>query len=45
MIVDMGDLLESHVSMSELAELIHKWPAVVINHMMWRQQELEQMRV
>ena len=34
-IVDMGDLPESHVSMSELAELIHKWPPAVINHMMW----------
>ena len=43
-IVDMGDLPESHVSMSELAELIHKWPPAVINHMMWRQRELEQMR-
>ena len=29
-IVDMGDLPESHVSMSELAELIHKWPPAVI---------------
>ena len=44
MIVDMGDLPESHVSMPELAELIHKWPPAVINHMMWRQRELEQMR-
>ena len=43
-IVDMGDLPESHVSMPELAELIHKWPPAVINHMMWRQRELEQMR-
>ena len=42
-IVDMGDLPESHVSMPELAELIHKWPPAVINHMMWRQRELEQM--
>ena len=25
-------------------ELIHKWPPAVINHMMWRQRELEQMR-
>ena len=41
-IVDMGDLPESHVSMLELAELIHKWPPAVINHMMWRQRELEQ---
>ena len=43
-IMDMGDLPESHVSMPELAELIHKWPPAVINHMMWRQRELEQMR-
>ena len=43
-IVDMGYLPESHVSMSELAQLIHKWPPAVINHMMWRQRELEQMR-
>ena len=43
-IVDMDDLSESHVSMSELTELIHKWPPAVINHMMWRQRELEQMR-
>ena len=43
-IVDMGDLPESHVSMPELAELIHKWPPAVINHMMWPQRELEQMR-
>ena len=43
-IVDMGDLPESHVSMPELAELIHKWPPAVINHMMWWQRELEQMR-
>ena len=40
----MGDLPESHVSMPELVELIHKWPPTVINHMMWRQWELEQMR-
>ena len=43
-IVDMGDLPESHVSMLELAEFIHKWPPAMINHMMWRQRELEQMR-
>ena len=43
-IVDMGDLPESHVSMPELAELIHKWPPAVINHMTWRQRELEQRR-
>ena len=43
-VVDMGDLPESHVSMPELSELMHKWPLVVINHMMWRQRELEEMR-
>ena len=43
-IVDMGDLPESHVSMPEMSQLIHRWPPAVINHMMWRQQELEQMR-
>ena len=43
-IVDMGDLPEPHVSMPELSELIHKWPQAVINHMMWRQRELEQTR-
>ena len=43
-IVDMGDLAESHVSMPELSDLMHKWPPVVINQMMWRQRELEEMR-
>ena len=40
-IVDMGDLPESHVSLSELSDLIHKWPPAVINHMGWRQRELD----
>ena len=43
-IVDMGDLPESHVSMPKLSELIQRWPPALINHMMWRQRELEQMR-
>ena len=43
-VVDMGDLLESHVSMPELSELAHKWPLAVINHMRWRQRELDEMR-
>ena len=30
--------------MSELAELIHRWPPAVINHMTWRQREIELMR-
>ena len=32
-IIDMGNLPESHVSRPELAELIHKWPPAVIDHM------------
>ena len=43
-IVDMGDVPESHVSLPELSTLIHKWPPAVINHMGWRQRELEAMR-
>ena len=43
-IVDMGNLPESHVSRPELAELIHRWPPAVINHMTWRQREIELMR-
>ena len=39
-IVDMGNLPKSHVSMSEFAELIHRWPSAVINHMTWRQREI-----
>ena len=35
-VVDMGDLPESHVSITE--------PPAVINHMRWRQPELEEMR-
>ena len=42
-IVDMGDVPESHVSLPELSTLIHKWPPAVINHMGWRQRELETM--
>ena len=43
-IVDMGDLPESQVSIPELLELVHKWPPAVINHMRWRQPELEEMK-
>ena len=43
-IVDMGELPESHVSLPELSDLMHKWQPAVINHMMWRQRELEEMR-
>ena len=42
-IVDMGDLPESHVDMPEMTDLMHKWPPAVLNHMMWRQRELEEM--
>ena len=42
-IVDMGDLPESHVSIPELSDLMYKWSSAVINHMIWRQQELEGM--
>ena len=30
--------------MPELSKLIYKWPPAVINHMMWRQRELGEMR-
>ena len=43
-IVDMGKVPEPHVSMLQLAELIHIWPSAVINHMTWRQREMERMR-
>ena len=43
-IVDMGKLPEPHVSVLQLAELIHKWTPAVINHMTWRQREMERMR-
>ena len=42
-IVDMGKLPEPHVSILQLAELIHIWPPAVINHMTWRQREMERM--
>ena len=43
-IVDMGDVPESHISLPELSTLIQQWPPAVINHMGWRQRELEEMR-
>ena len=43
-IVDMGKLPEPHVPILQLAELIHRWPPAVINHMTWRQREIELMR-
>ena len=42
-IVDMGDVPESHISLPELSTLIQQWPPAVINHMGWRQRELEEM--
>ena len=36
-IVDMGQLPDPHVTIMQLAELIHRWPLAVINHMTWRQ--------
>ena len=43
-IVDMGDVPESHIPLSELSTLSQQWPPAVISHMGWRQQELEEMR-
>ena len=34
-VVDMGELLESEVSIPELSDLTRKWPPVVIAHMWW----------
>ena len=42
-IVDMGDVSESHISLPELSTLSQQWPPAVISHMGWRQQELEEM--
>ena len=43
-IVDMGKIPEPHVSILQLAEFIHIWPPAVINHMTWRQREMERLR-
>ena len=43
-IVNMGKLPEPHVSILQLAELIHRWPPAVINHMTWRQREIKRLR-
>ena len=43
-IVDMGDVPESSASIPELSTLRQQWPPVVISHMGWHQQELEEMR-
>ena len=42
-IVDMGNVPESHISLSELLTLSQQWPPAVISHMGWHQQELEEM--
>ena len=43
-IVDMGDLPEPSVSMDELSLLRRQWPATVLRHMVWLQQDLDTMR-
>ena len=43
-IVDMGEVLESSVSIPELLALSQQWPPALISHMGWRQKELEEMR-
>ena len=43
-VVDMDDLPESHISITELSNFANKWPPVVINDMRWRQPELDEMR-
>ena len=43
-IVDMGDVLESSVSLQELSLLREQWPPAVFHHMQWFQQDLEVMR-
>ena len=43
-IVDMGDVLESSVSIPDLSSLSQQWPPAIISHMGWRQQDLERMR-
>ena len=43
-IVDMGRLPEPHVPILQLEGLIRRWPPAVINHMTWRQREIERMR-
>ena len=44
MVVDMGDIPESEVSIPELSDLAWKWHPAVIAHMPWRQPELEEMK-
>ena len=43
-IVDMGDSPEVSVSMDDLSMLCRQWPATVLRHMVWLQQDLDTMR-
>ena len=43
-IVDMGDLPEVSGSMDDLSMLRRQWPATVLRHMVWLQQDLDMMR-
>ena len=43
-ILDMGDVPESHISLSELSTLSQQWHPAVISHMGWRQKELKEKR-
>ena len=43
-IVDMGDSPEVSVSMDNLSILRRQWPATVLRHMVWLQQDLDTMR-
>ena len=43
-IVDMGDMPEVSVSLDDLSMLRRQWPATVLRHMVWLQQDLDTMR-
>ena len=43
-IVDMGDSPEVSVSRDDLSMLHRQWPATVLRHMVWLQQDLDTMR-
>ena len=40
-IVDMGDLPEVSVSLDDLSMIRRQWPATVLRHMVWLQQDLD----
>ena len=42
-LVDMGDFLESSVSLQELSMLRQQWPPAILRHIVWLQQDLEVM--